>query len=214
MSVKPYYDFGGITIYHGDCREILPTVKADVLVTDPPYGTNQHGGYGRRQLGLQTIENDSDTEIRDEVLCYWGPRDAVVFGSPRRREPNGEWDYRLVWDKKMPGLGAPWRWQHEMIYLRGTWKNSPGVPSVLSFSADNNMRDRFHPHEKPIKLMTALICGIPGDILDPFMGSGSTLVAAKELGRRAIGIELEERYCEIAAKRLSQEVFDFDRIAK
>jgi site-specific DNA-methyltransferase (adenine-specific) len=203
---SPYYDHAGITIFLGDCLQILPLLEADVLSLDPPYGTDEHGGYGRRQLGLETIANDSDTGVRDAVLLQWMGRPAIVFGSPRRPEPVGPWDYRLVWDKRSPGLGAPWRWQHEMIYLRGEWDNQPGTPSVLSFAAGNAMRERWHPHEKPVPLMFALLRGTAGVIVDACMGSGSTLRAAKDLGRRAIGIEIDERYCEIAARRLSQEV--------
>jgi hypothetical protein len=207
--MKPYYEHSGITIYHGDCREILPTVTADVLCLDPPYGTNEHGGYGRRQLGLETIENDENTEIRDFVLAWWGERQAICFGSPRRPEPPGRWDYRLVWDKRNPGMGAPWRWQHEMIYLRGEWSNPKGIPSVISVSAGNTMRGRWHPHEKPIEVMATVLVGSAGSVIDPCMGSGSSIVTAKKLGRRAIGMDVSERYCEIAAKRLSQEMLDF-----
>jgi DNA modification methylase len=208
MTATPYYSDGLVTIYHGDCREILPQLTADVLCLDPPYGTNEHGGYGRRQLGLQTIENDGDTRLRDDVLTLWGNRPAIVFGSPRRAEPLGEWDYRLVWDKRSPGLGAPWRWQHEMIYLRGEWDNRPGIASVLAYSAGNAMRERWHPHEKPVRLMAALLAGTHGTVLDPCAGSGSTLRAAKNLGRRAIGIEVEESYCCRAAERCRQEVLE------
>jgi site-specific DNA-methyltransferase (adenine-specific) len=206
--MRPYYDHGGIGIYHGDARELAPYLLSlpSVLALDPPYGTNEHGGYGRRQLGLETIENDGDTTVRDQLLELWGDRCALVFGSPRRPEPPGDWAWRLVWDKRMPGLGSPWRWQHEMIYLRGAWRNQPGISSVLSFPAGNSMRERHHPHEKPVALMCALLQGTTGTILDPTMGSGSTLRAAKELGRKAIGIELDERLCETAARRLSQEV--------
>lgn len=204
--MKPYYEHGGIVIYHGDARELLPGLLADVLCLDPPYGTAEHGGYGRRQLGLEQIANDNDTTVRDAILEHWGARQAVVFGSPRRAEPPGHWDYRLVWDKRSPGMGSPWRWQHEMIYLRGEWENRPGVPSVLGFSAGNDMRQRHHPHEKPVPLMFALLQGTTGLVMDACMGSGSTLRAAKDLGRHAIGIEIDERYCEVAARRLAQGV--------
>lgn len=204
--MSPYYSHAGIEIFHGDARALAPLMDAAVLSLDPPYGTNEHGGYGRRQLGLETIENDADTSLRDDLLAWWGARCAVVFGSPRRPEPPGEWMFRLVWDKRSPGMGSPWRWQHEMIYLRGEWHNQPGIASVLSFSVGGAMRDRWHPHEKPIPLMCALLQGTTGKILDPTMGSGSTLRAAKELGREAIGIEIDEKRCEQAAIRLSQEV--------
>lgn len=206
MTLKPYYSEAGITIYHGDCREILPLLTADLLAFDPPYGTNEHGGYGRRQLGLEVIDNDDDTTVRDAVLALWGERPGICFASPRRAVPPGRWDYRLVWDKRSPGLGAPWRWQHEEVWLRGKWSNHPGTPSVLSFSPDREMRKRWHPHEKPVPLMVALLQGASGIIVDPTMGSGSTLRAARDLGRQAIGIETNERHCASAVLRLQQEV--------
>jgi site-specific DNA-methyltransferase (adenine-specific) len=203
--VTPYYDEGGITIYCGDCREILPELGTfDLLCLDPPYGTAEHGGYGRRQLGLSRIANDSDTTIRDAILDIWGARPAIVFGSARRSEPPGAWDYRLVWDKRSPGLGSPWRWQHEMIYLRGKWRNRPGIPSVLQIAPIHRMKQRQHPHEKPVPLMQRLLQGATGTIVDATMGSGSTLCAAQLLGRRAVGIELVEAYCERAVARLAQ----------
>lgn len=209
--MTPYYEEAGITVYLGDCRALFSSLPVtDLLCIDPPYGTNEHGGYGRRQLGLQTIENDNDTSVRDAVLTWWGGKSAMVFGSPRRAEPMGAWDYRLVWDKRSPGLGAPWRWQHEMIYLRGEWTNVPGIPSILSVPVDRAMRDRYHPHEKPVPLMMTLLQGTIGTILDPCMGSGSTLRAAKNLSRRAIGIEIDERLAEIAVSRLQQQVLHFD----
>ena len=205
--MNPYYEQDGITIYHGDCREVMPEVEAIALITDPPYGSDEHGGYGRRQLGLQSIENDSDTIHRDAALDIWGNRPAAVFSSPRKPPPPGEWSWVLVWDKGRPGLGSPWRWAHELIFVRGDWENTPGVPSVLRFPAPPSMREANHPHEKPQGLLAALIRGAPeGTILDPFMGSGTTLRAAKDLGRQAIGIEISEKYCEVAAKRLEQGV--------
>lgn len=207
MAPKPYYEAGGVTLYHGDCREILPAIKAELLALDPPYGTSEHGGYGRRQLGLQRIANDADSAVRDAVLGAWGDRPAIVFGSPRRPEPPGRWDYRLIWDKRSPGLGSPWRWRHEMIYLRGRWVNRPGTPSILSVSPPSRkMRERNHPHEKPIALMVALLRGSSGTIVDACAGSGATLRAAQALGRVAIGIELDEQYCEVAARLLEQEI--------
>lgn len=206
--MTPVYDADGIRIYHGDCLDLLTLLphedRCEVLAFDPPYGTDEHGGYGRRQLGLETIANDDDTSVRDAVLDLWGMRSAVVFGSPRRAEPPGPWTWRLVWDKGAPGLGAPWRWAHEMIYARGDWHNEPGVSSVLRYAPDRAMRLRYHPHEKPVPLLIALLQGSTGAILDPTMGSGSTLVAARELGRRAIGIELDPGHVQTAIGRLRQ----------
>ena len=228
--MKPYYSEDGIDIFLGDCRDVLPNIEGDVLVTDPPYGTqftedNPRGGYGRRQdaqgrgsahapatpgMGAW-IANDDTTEIRDEVLGAWdGP--ALIFASPRLPEPPGEWDHRLVWDKTRPGMnGGPWRYRHESIFVRGEWERiSDSAVSVLTVYPDQSA----HIHAKPLKLMVALVGAAPaGIVLDPFMGSGTTLRAAKDLGRKAVGIEIEERYCEIAAERLAQEVLDLGAAA-
>ena len=216
----PYYEDDFVTLYHGDCREVTAWLQADVLVTDPPYGTqfskdNPKGGYGRRQnsgLGPEgfVIANDGTTETRDEALGAWGTRGPVlVFGSPRLPDPPGEWADRLVWDKKRPGMnGGPWRYRHESIFVTAGFerRSNASVSILIDFPEQS-----LHIHGKPIGLMTALVDCAPlgATIADPFTGSGSTLVAAKNLGRKAIGVELDERYCEIAARRLSQDVLDF-----
>lgn len=213
---KPYYSDDHVTIYHGDCLELADVWGgADVLVTDPPYGTqfsaaNPGGGYGRRQNAGKgpegfVIANDATTATRDAVLALWGDRPALVFGSPRMPDPPLAVSDRLVWDKKRPGMnGGPWRYRHESIYVTGGFERvNDAATSVLSFWPDQS----DHIHAKPIELMVWLVGAAPeGVIADPFMGSGSTLRAAKDLGRKAIGVEIEERYCEIAAKRLAQEV--------
>lgn len=225
--MSPYYEDDLVTLYHGDCREITEWLAADVLVTDPPYGTtrtkgNPRGGYGRRgnaagnQRGAPlgrtqdgaVIANDETTELRDFALSAWGSRAALVFGSPRMPDPPGEWADRLVWDKKRPGMnGGPWRYRHESIYVTSGFVRYDDA-SVSIIAAWPDQAD--HIHAKPLALMLRLIAAAPlGVIADPFAGSGSTLAAAKQLGRRAIGVELEERYCEIAAKRLAQDVLDF-----
>lgn len=227
----PYYQDDAVTIYHGDCREILPDIEADVLVTDPPYGTqftaaNPRGGYGRRRdaagggskhapatPGMAAwIAGDSGTATRDEILAAWGEGPAMVFGSPRLPDPPGEWSDRLVWNKTRPGMnGGAWRYLHETIYVRGEWvRVSDAATSIIAAWPDQAQ----HIHAKPIKLMVQLLSAAPpGVILDPFMGSGTTLRAAKDLGRKAIGIELEERYCHIAAERMGQEVLELGQAA-
>jgi site-specific DNA-methyltransferase (adenine-specific) len=217
--VNPYYADDLVTLYHGDCREIPAWLEADVLVTDPPYGTqfsaeNPKGGYGRRQnagLGPEgfTIANDGTTETRDKALSMWGSRPALVFGSPRLPEPPGAWADRLVWDKKRPGMnGGPWRYRHESIFVTaGFIRRDNETMSVLTAWPDQT----DHIHAKPLGLMTALVnCAPPGVIADPFAGSGSTLVAASNLGRKCIGVELDERYCDLVAKRLDQMCLDFE----
>jgi DNA modification methylase len=233
--VKPYYADELVTLYHGDCREVTDWLAADVLVTDPPYGSQvlnglgvNHGGYGRRQnaagnsrhassrtnVGREgfTIANDLTTECRDAALALWGERPALLFGSPRMPDPPIAVADRLVWDKKRPGMNAgPWRYRHESIYVTaGFERTSDSAVSVLTAFPEQ----ADHIHGKPLLLMVELVAAAPaGRIADPFAGSGTTLVAAKRLGRRCVGVELDERYCEIAARRLDQGVLDFGESA-
>ena len=207
----PYYQDDLVTLYHGDCLEVTEWLTADVLVTDPPYGTqfsldNPKGGYGRRQnagLGPEgfVIANDGTTETRDEALTRWGNRPALVFGSPRLADPPGDWADRLVWDKRRPGMnGGPWRYRHESIYVTAGFVRSSDA-SVSILSAFPEQAD--HIHGKPLALMEALVeCAPAGVIADPFAGSGTTLLAARNLGRRVIGVELDEKYCEVIVRRL------------
>lgn len=220
--MKAYYSDELVTLYHGDCLKISEWLTADVLVTDPPYGTqfsadNPKGGYGRRQnagLGAEgfTIANDGTTGTRDAALALWGDRPALVFGSPRMPEPPIKIADRLVWDKKRPGMnGGPWRYRHESIFVTtGFLRESDAAVSIIEAFPDKNE----HIHAKPLALMLRLVAAAPSGLLaDPFAGSGSTLVAAKSLNRKAIGVELEERYCELVAKRLSQDALDFGGVA-
>lgn len=208
--MKPYYERDGITIYHGDCREILPSIKADVLVTDPPYGMAYRSGWSGA-----TVAADEDVSVRDQVLAAWSPRPALVFGRWSEPRPAGV-RARLVWDKgEWPGMGdlaLPWGPSDEEIYVLGSGFVGKRAGTVLR-SNRVGAAEADHPTAKPEWLMVRLIKACPsGVILDPFAGSGTTLVAAKLEGRHAIGIEIEERYCEIAAKRLAQEVLRFEDI--
>ena len=215
MSMTPYYDHAGITIYHGDCYAFLPQLTYDVIVTDPPYGLNYESG---RENALSRIANDHDLKLRDWVLDTWkGP--AIVFGSWKRAAPTGAHTC-LVWDKGsgvgMGDLSVPWKPNWESIYILGRGFTGSRDSSVLTghtmVSWNAGPASRCHPNEKPVSLLIALISKCPsGVVVDPFCGSGSTLRAAKDLGRSAIGIEIEERYCEIAARRLDQEVLLFER---
>lgn len=213
--MKPYFERGGIVIYHGDCRDVLPTVQADVLVTDPPYGisfaSNKNGA-----LKGQGITGDADTALRDTILRAWAPRPALVCGSWKRPTPEGTRQV-LVWEKGdhvgMGDLSLPWRPNHEFIYVLGSgFVGHRGsavlrAETVVSWAS----RGRVHPNQKPVGLFVKLLAKCPpGVVVDPFMGTGPTLAAAQALGRRAIGIEIEERYCEIAANRLAQQPMQFD----
>lgn len=212
-AIKPYYDHGGITIYHGDCRDILPALAWDVLISDVPYGIKASSGRNGR-YGDCRIAGDDDTELRDWLLVQNGDRPALIFGSDRAPRPAGT-KIRLIWDKGehvgMGDLALPWKPNTEEIYVLGDGWRGRRRGSVLHHLAVAGTAYgrtwRWHPYEKPESLMVELLqCSPPGTVLDPCMGSGSTLVAAKKLGLRAIGIELDERWCDAAVKRLSQEV--------
>jgi DNA modification methylase len=216
--VTAYYEDDACTIYHGDCRELLPTLTADVLVTDPPYGFDYTTGRPRAEGNARSIRNDHDVSIRSAVLDWWADRGpALVFGSWRVPKPAGTKGV-LVWDKGgalgMGDLSMPWKFDHEDIYVLGSgFVGRRDCGSVLRHPPVQSVA-RAHPNEKPVGLMSALLAKCPpGTVLDPCMGVGSVLRAAKARGRHSIGIEIEERYCEVAAKRLAQEVLDFGGVA-
>lgn len=213
--MTPYYHDNHVTIYHGDCRDIIQNLKSGVMVTDPPYGICLKSGMGGRH-GECHVESDCNTAVRDEILLSWQPKPAIVFGSWKRPRPESTVDL-LIWDKGehvgMGNLLRPWKPNHEEIYVIGQGFHGRRRGSVLRHLAVAGcvglITSRWHPTEKPVSLMKELILCCPaGTIIDPFMGSGTTLRAAKDLGRKAIGIEIEEKYCEIAAKRMAQEVLD------
>ena len=207
--MSPYYEDDHVTIYHGDCLEILPHVihDVDVLVTDPPYGMNHKTGGGRPD---RPVLGDETTDVRDDVLERWGLRPGLVFGRWNIAPPPNAW-LCLTWDKgDWPGTGdlnEPWGLSTENIYVQGKGFVGARKGTVVRH---NRLTNGPHPTQKPLSLMLELVGKCPpGTVLDPFMGSGTTLRAAKDLGRKAIGIELDERYCEIAAQRMGQEVLDF-----
>lgn len=219
--MKPYYEHAGITIFHGDCREVLPTLSYGLVVTDPPYGiayqSNWESPWSRTQ-----ILSDRDVDTRDWVIHLMLGHPMFIFGTWKAPRPKNM-KHLLIWDKGpafgMGDLSFPWKNSFEEIYVLGEGfgheKRDEGVIRVSGHfgwvsgpALDGDGRQ--HPNEKPVALLTYLIERHKGNpVLDPFMGSGTTLRAAKDLGRRAIGIEIEEKYCEIAAKRLSQEVLEF-----
>jgi hypothetical protein len=222
---EPYYSDEYVTLYHGDCREVTEWLEADVLVTDPPYGRGWHQGGGMTNSsgrGARTrpkvgIAGDRDTSTRDAALSLW-TRLAFVFGDPLIPPPAGSAQalvYAKPLDAGVKGARAGFRRDVEMIYAVGPWPcGTGGTTSVLTTTSlvagpSGLATVHGHPHAKPVDLLSTLIDRCPpGTIADPFAGSGSTLVAAKRLGRKAIGVELEERYCEIAARRLAQGVLD------
>lgn len=218
--MTPYYADESVTLYLGDCREITAWLSADVLVTDPPYGIAYTGGGSRswngrrtsRNAELKTIREDATTDARDAVLDLWGDRPALVFGSWKVARPMAT-RQRLIWHKRNtnPALGGtPWSSADEEIYVLGDGWIGPRSLNVIATdearSSSGALSVRVgHPTPKPVGLMEQLIAKCPpGVIADPFAGSGSTLVAARAQGRHSIGVELEERYCELIASRLAQ----------
>jgi site-specific DNA-methyltransferase (adenine-specific) len=203
--MKPYYEHAGITIYHGDCREVLGCVSGDAVVADPPYG-----------IGLDYASHDDSLEL-------WFPLMNVVVPMMRRCAPFvvipscainrlGWWyanhapDWVIAWYKGSPGHAANIGfndWEPHLVWGKPPAPMHDHFQTVCGFNVDG------HPCPKPTEWASWLVYRATtegGMVVDPFMGSGTTLVAAKSLGRKAIGIEIEERYCEIAAKRLAQEV--------
>lgn len=214
--MKPYYQDDYCTVYHGDCREMLPELpKVDLVLTDPPYGINYQSNMRFKQM--EKIKNDNIVFI--EWIKLLNCNVFVCFC---------RWDMMNLWKNKID----------EFLKIRGclVWHKACGGLGDLkrSFLVDYEMilyatRDDFiipgkrcgsiwkclidspgsyeHPTQKPIGIMNLILERFGGEtILDPFMGSGTTLRAAKDLQRKAIGIEIEEKYCEIAARRLEQEV--------
>lgn len=192
-------------------------MNTDALVTDPPYGMAYESNMNRDRRNVKVgrpVTGDDTTDLRDEILGFWGPRPALVFGRWNCPRPHGT-RQRLIWDKGggfMGDLSMPWGSTEEEIYVLGHGFVGMRESNVIRVQMlmSNDQRRPDHPTPKPVPLMERLIKKCPGESVgDPFAGSGSTLVAAKNLGRKAIGVELEERYCEIAAKRLAQDVLDF-----
>jgi DNA modification methylase len=214
--MKPYYqdDASGITIYHGDCREVLPSLDPAafaVLLTDPPYGIGYRSGSERVDLA-DSISGDEDTALRDFALSWWGERAALVFGSWRAPRPTAT-RTRLVWDTLgalgMGALDLPWKPSDQEIYVLGRGFEGRRDNNVIPFPPVQSLgyNGRVHPHEKPVGLLAKLLAKCPaGSVVDPFCGSGTTLRAAKDSSRAAVGVEIDERYCEIAARRQSQQV--------
>lgn len=224
---EPYYSDALVTLYHGDCRELDAWLAADVLVTDPPYGMGYESHAAKKYAHRVrsgsltiTVEGDKTTELRDGMLARWGDgKPALVFGTWRVYKPVGV-QATLVWDKgDSPGMGQlelPWGNSHEEVYVLGPVGNENGwrrgangrMASVIRVNglASQHPDRNGHPTPKPVGLLERLMVECPpGSIADPFAGAGSTLLAAKNLGRTVIGVELEERYCEVIAKRLCQD---------
>jgi site-specific DNA-methyltransferase (adenine-specific) len=233
--MKPYFEANGVTIYHGDCREILPTLdpaSVDLVLTDPPYGINldtaNHSrgrsrhvhASGSRPKQAPALASDyapvyGDAEPYDPSILF-GFKRLVLFGANHFAQRLPESPSWIVWDKtagliaKKRAIGICDNADAELI-----WTNLGGPVRILGhqwlglMKATERGDARVHPTQKPVALMRWLIdmySKADDLILDPYMGSGTTLRAAIDQGRRAIGCEVEEAYCEIAARRCEQSV--------
>jgi site-specific DNA-methyltransferase (adenine-specific) len=209
-DLKPYDEHAGITIYHGDCRDVLPSVdSAELILTDPPYGVGEN------------YESFADTKTAVELLIRdIAPRFLITAKRTLLTHGNGnQWmypipDWTLCWFISAGCGRTPWGfscWQPILAYGNDPAVHLGCLPDA--YASNETSPANGHPCPKPLGLWKWLMKrGAPKDgdlVIDPFMGSGTTLRAAKDLCRRAIGIEIEEKYCEIAAKRLSQEVLQF-----
>ncbi len=222
--MKPYYQDDFCAIYHGDCLELLSDMaQVDLVVTDPPYFlpvqtyVARRGGTHRRNLGDLSVLSSFFRQIweqLDAMLAATGT--AYMFCDAksypiiwREMFPFFKHVRLCVWDKLVSYNGYTWRHQHELI----AWGERESAIRVPTGDGDIlkergvRQKDKQHPAQKPVPLLARLLGKHDSDlILDPFMGSGSTLCAAKSLKLKAVGIEIEEKYCEIAARRCSQEV--------
>jgi site-specific DNA-methyltransferase (adenine-specific) len=200
---KPYYEENGIVIYHSDCRIILPHLAhVDLVLTDPPYGVDAAAWDGFVPYELLGMF------LRHKTVVWFGAA-SKLWESADSFNPRPErvmiWGPRFSLSKTMAN-GLAYRWHP--IYLWNIPKKHEG-PTWDIVDDPTECGNWWNHHcTKPLTLMHKLVgfCEPEGTIIDPFMGSGTTLRAAKDLGRKAIGIEIEEKYCEIAAKRLAQEV--------
>ncbi len=207
---KAYYQDDAVTLYLGDCHEILPDLpQVDLVLTDPPYGIGIDYGNG--------CTDDLPTFVRSvSFVVGLGVKTVIfvpvsrLFDLPVRPEWLG------VWRKNWTGLALrsypiyP-HWEALAFYhLKGDYAGNKGHRSDVFDAASIRPDHKGHPTPKPLSLISELIIFLHGQlILDPFLGSGTTAVAAKKLGRKCIGIEIEEKYLEIAANRCRQSVMDF-----
>lgn len=199
--MTPYYQDEWVTLYHGDCREVLPSLlSVDLVLTDPPYGISLSSGNSINRE--RVIVGDNEPFDPAFLLSY---SSVVLWGGNNfaDRLPAGGW---LCWDKRCTSaadkiIGSPFElaWCNDQSKFKMYRVQHGGV-----INADGPNTKRYHPTQKPVRLFRLVLWDFSGDssvTVDPFMGSGTTLRAAKDLGRKAIGIEIEEKYCEIAARR-------------
>ena len=221
MSMKPYYQDKWVTIYHGDCREVLPQldVKVDLVLTDPPYGIGLNTDNSRFSGGttghMAKCGNGIGTALGKPIINDDKPFDPSFLLDCATNQIIWGWNHFadklphgscLVWIKRYDEAFGSFLSDAELAWM------SKGYGVYCKRDLTNNAiaNERQHPTQKPVTLMQWCLSFFPDaqTILDPFLGSGTTCYCAKKLNRYSIGIEIEEKYCEIAAKRCSQEVME------
>jgi DNA modification methylase len=221
--MTPYFTDDRITIYHGNAWEVLPTIgPVNAVITDPPYGCKRPSQQTAHWAGkIEDIQGNNSVDVSWMDCVEVTDGGAVyVFTSWEVIEQwkaamKARWNLRscIVWDKGQPGMAdlkTCWAPRHELCLFASAGRHElkgKRPEDVVCVPRIPQTQRLGHPYEKPVGLMRRLIAASePELIVDPFMGSGSTLLAAKLDGKRAIGIELEEKYCEMAANRLAQGV--------
>lgn len=211
---NPYYQDDYCTIYHADCRQILPLLpKFDLILTDPPYGISHPCDFKKRGRSvLADCQDYPDVHGDDQQFdpSFLTRFPSIIWGANYFASKLTDQSGWLVWDKERPD-------DLDQSTCELAWSNVVKGVRRFRYLWNGMIRagddELWHPTQKPIELMHwCLTLRWTNDaqlILDPFMGSGTTLRAAKDLGRKAIGIEISRDYCAIAAKRLQQECFRF-----
>lgn len=209
---------GQATLYHGDCREILPGLEYESVISDPPYGIGlalgvcSKGSNGGMWANVKIV-GDETVGVRDEMLALISDaKSAAIFASHRAPQPPG-FSERLIWEKGehtgAGNLAFPWKPNFELIWVRGEWsgKRIGAVIKHLAIAGcvgNRNDGHRYHPTEKPVGLMEHFVTRCAGTVCDPFMGSASTGVACANHGRGFVGIEIERKYFDIACERIER----------
>ena len=224
--MKPYYQDSAVTIYHGDCREVLPSVgRYELMLTDPPYEIHAGAGggcFGNRDHLVKTggfTDGGVNFDFLDSVenwFCFCSRLQLPEL--IMRAKVRARWNL-LTWCKPNPVPTCNNKYLPDVEYIvhaftGGRLFGDMAVKSSFMLHPCGN-KETAHPNEKPLPLVNKLVSlgTMAGEtVVDPFAGSGTTGRAAKDLGRKAVLIEREEKYCEIAARRMGQEVLCFDNL--
>ena len=218
--MNPYYKDESVVILHGDCREIVPQLgKFDLTLTDAPYngnlkygpGTNDNREWDEYAEWLNNIIIKCEAQTHGPVICFVSKPGLIKMCQKREPWWIGQW-HGCNANPAGPNNGIMFSPNYEPCLFYGNrYYFKAYIPD--SWTVPVNTERNGHPCPKPLRLMSRILTLLPAQtILDPFMGSGTTLRAAKDLGRKAVGIELEEKYCEIAANRMGQEVLPFNQL--